>query len=66
MFSPEQIERERGQPYFDREYCRIYTDGVGNTFSTESIDAAAKIQQDPLSIIPLAPESAVGRYGHHG
>jgi len=38
MFSPEQIERERRQPYFDREYCGIYTGGVGNVFSTESID----------------------------
>jgi hypothetical protein len=58
MFSPEQIERERRQPYFDREYCGIYTGGVGNVFSTESIDAATKIQYDQLSIIPLAPESA--------
>jgi hypothetical protein len=60
MFSQEQIERERRQPYFDREYCGIYTGGVGNVFSTESIDAATKIQYDPLSIIPKH------RNGHRG
>jgi len=40
MFNPEQTERKHRQPYFDREYCGIYTGGVGNAFSTESIDAA--------------------------
>jgi hypothetical protein len=58
QFSQEQIERERRQPYFDREYCGIYTGGVSNVFSTESIDAATKIQYNPLSVMPLAPESA--------
>jgi hypothetical protein len=60
MCSPEQIALERRQPYFDGEYCGIYAGGVGNVFSTESIDAATRIQYDPLSITPLAPESACG------
>ena len=29
-FGPQQIERERRQPYFDREYCAIYAGGIGN------------------------------------
>jgi hypothetical protein len=58
MFSPGQIERELRLPYFDREYCGNYTGGVGNVFSTKSIDAATMILYNSLSIVPLAPEPA--------
>jgi hypothetical protein len=59
MYSLDQIERERRQPYFDKEYYGIYTGGIGNEFSTESIDLGIKIQYDPLSIISATLQDQV-------
>jgi hypothetical protein len=43
----------------DSQQDELHAVGIGNVFSTESIDAATEIQYDPLSIMRLAPGSGL-------
>jgi hypothetical protein len=53
IYSKEQIEKERKEAYFPREYCGQYIGVIGDVFSQESIQNAQTLGQkyDPEKII---------------
>jgi hypothetical protein len=43
IYDPEELERERNQPYFDREFRLFYNTGVGNVFLESSLQVAEQL-----------------------
>jgi hypothetical protein len=46
IYSIEQIEKEKSQPYFRREFELAYSVGTGNVFTEQSIQAAEELGRE--------------------
>ncbi|HJT49782.1 MAG TPA: terminase family protein [Nitrososphaeraceae archaeon] len=43
IYDPEELEKEKQQPYFKREYCLMYNVGSGNIFTEQSLQVCEQL-----------------------
>jgi hypothetical protein len=46
IYNPEDIEKEKNQPYFRREFCLAYSVGTGNVFIEETLQHAEELGRE--------------------